>query len=202
MNRNRPGMVDIAFGFTAPLLPANYEWPLYREVARMAPWIREFSGAGIHPMRGPRNADGSTLVPRRAKLVIRLPHDRLCAASALEGAALRIGEVDVTLTRATVRKLSPAPTLYAPRVATGVEEERAFSAVIERELAALGIARRFICGRRESIRLDGASVATFGVAVHGLSEAESLLLQDAGLGLGRAIGCGLLVPHKTIAMAP
>jgi hypothetical protein len=31
-----------------------------------------------------------------------------------------------------------------------------------------------------------------------LGDAASLLLQNAGLGLARAIGCGLFVTHETI----
>jgi hypothetical protein len=39
------------------------------------------------------------------------------------------------------------------------------------------------------------------VAVHGLGEAASMRLQEVGLGRGRAIGCGMLVPHKLISAA-
>lgn len=201
MNRTGPEMVDVAFALSAPLLPADYEWPLYREVARVAPWIAGVAQAGIHPVRATRNADGSLLVPRRAKLVVRMPRERMCAASALEGAVLHLGDVTVTLGGGAFRRLGPAPTLYSPRVVTGDDEEAAFGAHLARELLELGVPNPFICGRRATVRFEDGPAAAFSVAVHGLGEAASMRLQEAGLGRGRAIGCGMLVPHKAITAA-
>jgi CRISPR-associated protein Cas6 len=201
MNRTGPEMVDVAFGLRAPGLPVDHEWPLYREVARRVPWIRGFAGAGIHPLRGPRGPDGVLLLARRAKLMVRMPRERLCAATALEDAVLDVCGIEVRLGRGTMRALAPAPTLYSARVVTGDEDEAAFSAGIAHELAALGVARPFICGKRALVRLDRGAVPAFSVAVHGLADDASMLLQDRGLGEGRAVGCGLLVPHKTITAA-
>ncbi len=81
---------------------------------------------------------------------------------------------------------------------TGETDERAFAAALSEELAALGIHRPLVCGRRSRVVLEGGNATAFGVAVHGLGDEASLLLQRAGLGLGRAVGCGVFVPHKTI----
>jgi hypothetical protein len=35
--------------------------------------------------------------------------------------------------------------------------------------------------------------------LHGLKRAESVAIQESGLGLHRLLGCGLFVPHKSIA---
>ena len=35
--------------------------------------------------------------------------------------------------------------------------------------------------------------------LHGLSAADSLTVQRAGIGPHRALGCGLFVPHKSAA---
>lgn len=201
MNRIGPEMVDVAFGLNAPLLPADYEWPLYREVVRVAPWIATVAQAGIHPVRATRSDDGSLLVARRAKLVVRMPRERMCAATALEGAVLHVADVTVKLGEGAFRRLESAPTLYSPRVVMGDEEEAAFSAHLARELEELGIVRPFICGRRATVRLEEGPAPAFGVAVHGLGEAASMRLQEVGLGRGRAIGCGMLVPHKLISAA-
>jgi hypothetical protein len=34
--------------------------------------------------------------------------------------------------------------------------------------------------------------------LHGLGAADSLAVQEAGLGAHRALGCGLFVPHKSV----
>lgn len=194
-----PVMVDVAFELHAPELPADYEWPLYHAMVRVAPWLASAHYAGIHPVRATRTPEGGYLVARRTKLVVRMPRDRICAASILEGAALELEDgTAVRLGTGTLRKFEPAPTLYAARVVTGDTDEGEFSARLTDELAGLGIHRPLVCGRRSKVLLDGKPVTAFSVAVHGLGDAASLLLQNAGLGLGRAIGCGLFVPHKTI----
>ncbi|HET9469565.1 MAG TPA: type I-MYXAN CRISPR-associated protein Cas6/Cmx6 [Usitatibacter sp.] len=194
-----PDMVDVAFDLAATTLPRDFEWPLFRALAAIAPWLQGAPGAGIHPLHACRADDGSYLVPRRAKLVLRLPRDRLCAASALEDAALDLGAGRAArLGKAAVRMLEPAPTVYSPRVVTGDADEIAFSRRVAQELDLLGIRRPLVCGKRSVVAVDGLETAAFSVAVHGLGEDASLLLQSAGVGRARAIGCGLFVPHKTI----
>lgn len=194
-----PEMVDVAFELSAPALPAGFEWPLFLAIAALAPWLADSPHAGVHPLRGSRLADGGLLVARRAKLAVRMPRDRVCAASALEGATLNVGRTEVQVGQGTFRKFRPAPTLYSPRVVMGAEQEDAFCARVESALERLAIRRSFMCGRRVEVIFDGRAHAAFSVAVHGLDEAQSLLLQGAGLGAGHPVGCGLFVPHKTIS---
>ena len=198
MNRNGPEMVDVAFGLTASVLPPDYEWPLFRAVVGVLPWIAEVEEAGIHPVRGTRVSDGGLLVGRRARLVVRMPRERVCAASAIEGVLLDLGGASARVGTGDFRRLEPSATVYSPRVVTGDEDEGAFSATIARELERLGITKPFVCGRRVHVRMPDGPVAAFSVAVHGLGDAASLSLQATGLGRARAIGCGLFVPHKVI----
>ena len=80
-------------------------------------------------------------------------------------------------------------------------DELRFTAVIEEEIASLGVSGRVILGRRVEVQLEEGRVSAFPVAVHDLREADSLVLQRAGLGRGQPVGCGLLIPHKTIHAA-
>jgi len=198
-----PEMVDVVFGLAGESLPRDFEWPLYREIARVLPWLARTPHTGVLPMKGPRTAEGGMMITHRTRLVIRLPRDRVCSASALERASLRVGGATVTVGEGTFRKHLAASTLYSPRVATGEGDEVRFMAVIEEEIASLGVRGRIICGRRVEVALEeGAQpVSAFPVAVHDLREADSLLLQRAGLGRGQPVGCGLLIPHKTIVAA-
>jgi CRISPR-associated protein Cas6 len=196
-----PEMVDVAFGIAGESLPRGWEWPLFHEIAGLVPWILRVPGAGVLPLRGPRNADGGIMITHRSRLVIRLPRDRVCASSALERKTLKISGASVTLGEGTFRKHQPAATLYSPRVTTGESDEVRFLSVIEEELAALGVKARLICGRRVEVELEEGVLPAFPVAVHDLREADSLRLQGAGLGRGQRVGCGLLIPHKTIVAA-
>ncbi len=196
-----PEMVDVVFDLTAEMLPPGHEWPLYQAVSRLAPWFGDSPHSGIHPIRGTRAEDGTLVVAKRAKLVVRMPRDRVCAASILEGATLGLGSTTARLGQGTFRKFRPSPTLYSPRVATGDAEEMAFAVRIAGELEALGIRGSIICGKRVEVAYGQGVVAAYSVAVTGLNEADSILLQSAGLGIARPVGCGLFVPHKTISAA-
>ena len=198
-----PEMVDVVFTLAGESLPRDFEWPLYREIARVLPWLAKTPHTGVLPMKGPRTAEGGIMLTHRARLAIRLPRDRVCSASALERATLRVGGATIDVGEGTFRKHLSSSTLYSPRVATGECDELRFMAVIEEEIAALGVRGRIICGRRVEVELEEgqARVSAFPVAVHDLREADSLLLQRAGLGRGQPVGCGLLIPHKTIVAA-
>jgi len=196
-----PEMVDVVFGLTGDNLPRGFEWPLFREIARVIPWIANAPHAGILPLRGQRTADGGLLIAHRTRMVIRLPRDRVCSASALERASLRVGAAALSVGEGTFRKHQPAATLYSPRVTTGEADEVRFVAVIEEELSTLGVRGRVICGRRVEIELEEGNATAFPVAVHDLRDPDSLLLQRAGLGRGQPVGCGLFIPHKTIVAA-
>jgi CRISPR-associated protein Cas6 len=191
-------MVDVILDLVAERLPPDFEPALFREVARIVPWIARESAAGIHPVRGNRAADGSLLIARRAKLVIRLPRDKVCAASVLEQATLAVNGTPLRLGQGTYRRLQAAQTLYSPRVVTGDDDEVAFTETIEAEIRRLGVRGSLICGRRTRIAREGRELAAWSLAIHGLAAEASLVLQHAGLGSHRDIGCGILVPHKTI----
>jgi len=196
-----PEMVDIAFTLAGENLPPGFEWPLFREIARLVPWILKAPRAGILPIRGPRTPEGGVMITHRTRLVARLPRDRVCSASAMERKTIDVLGSTVTLGEGSFRKHLPSATLYSPRVTTGEADEVRFLAVIEEELAVLGVNGRLICGRRVEVELEEGRVPAFPVAVHGLREADSLVLQRTGLGRGQPVGCGLLVPHKTITAA-
>jgi CRISPR-associated protein Cas6 len=196
-----PEMVDIAFSLTGEHLPRDFEWPLFREIARLVPWILQSPRAGILPMRGSRTAEGGLMITHRSRLVVRLPRDRVCSASAIERKSIAISGTEITVGEGTFRKHQPAPTLYSPRVTTGESDEIRFLALIEEELEALGVSGRLICGRRVEVELEEGRMPAFPVAVHNLRESDSLVLQRAGLGRGQPVGCGLLIPHKTITAA-
>ena len=76
---------------------------------------------------------------------------------------------------------------------------RRIVAVLEEEMATLGVNGRLICGRRVEVELEEGPVTAYPVAIHDLREADSLALQRAGLGRGQPVGCGLFIPYKEIA---
>ena len=65
----------------------------------------------------------------------------------------------------------------------------------------MGVACRFISGRRRHGQAGGREIAGFALSLHGLGAADSLLIQREGIGGDRRMGWGLFVPAKTIVAA-
>ena len=60
----------------------------------------------------------------------------------------------------------------------------------------------FISGRARTVVAEGREIAGYGLALHGLAPADSLRVQREGMGGERQLGCGIFVPHKSIAIPP
>ncbi len=60
-------MVDVAFGIAGDTLPHGFEWPLFREIARVLPWILKPPRAGVLPLKGPRSAEGGLMLSHRTR---------------------------------------------------------------------------------------------------------------------------------------
>ena len=191
--------VDLLYAIDGTALPSDYRFDLMGEVSRCLPWLEEKTGAGIHPIRAARNDDGQLLLPRRAKLVVRLPRERLAAAAALTGQELDVGGWTLRVGAAVVRSLVPHGTLYAHFVTAGTDDEEVFLADIGARLRELGTPCKLVCGKRHAFAAGARQVAGFSLMLHDLSQAHSLVLQQAGLGEDRLLGCGIFVPHRSAA---
>ena len=190
--------VDLAFDLAGVRVPGDYALALQRAVLQVLEWLATEPLAGIHPLRGPRVTEG-VLLPRRAKLVLRVPSARLGDAATLSGARLEVGGESLTVGHAHERPLAPFPTLHARLVATGAEDETAFEHDLTGRLEALAVPARAVIGRRTTLAAENGSITGYAVALHGLTPEQSLRVQDVGVGAGRLLGCGLFVPHKTIS---
>lgn len=200
-------MVDLSFAVSAPALPADHRGALWQALAAALPWLADTPGAGIHPLKAMRSADGAPLLlARRARLLVRLPATRADAAAVLAGTTLDLGDAPLSLGDVHVRDLVPANTLYAETVAGEYVDEIAFTLQLERALDALGVQARIICGRAQRLSCTVSTargritreLAGYPVALHGLRPEASLRAQNAGLGDARQFGCGIFVPHKAI----
>ncbi len=197
MNTGAP-MVDLLFEVEGDTLAADYAWALYRAVAAILPWLESEPGAGIHPLKGAPTDRGTLLISRRSRLILRLPAARAQEAERLTGSTLDVGGVPLRVGAARVRELTPFATLYARFVTTGSGEEQAFVHDVAILLKELDTRCKFMCGKSRQARTGEGEIAGFSVMLHEVLLEESVALQQRGLGGGRMLGCGMLVPHKSI----
>ena len=192
-------VVDLVFSIQGSGLPRDNRLALLHEIVRCLPWFEAVADTGIHPVKSARADDGDLLLGRRAKLVLRLPEERVPAAAALEGQVLDVAGSVLRVGVGHVRSLLPFGTLYAHFVVSDSDDELVFLAGVAGELERLQTPCKFVCGRRQTLRAAERQLQGYGLMLHDLAPEHSLVLQRVGIGGDRKLGCGILVPHKAVA---
>lgn len=191
--------LDFAFDVAGSVIDRDYPAALYRALAARLPWLEEEPLAGVHPIRGLTPCPDGLLVGGRTRIVLRVPEHRAASCTALQGADIEL-PAPLHIGRVSQRDLLPYPVLHARLVVTGAQDEASFVTDVATELAALAIDCDTIVGRRGELRLDAHLTAVgFSLMLHGLSPQDSLRAQEHGIGQQRKLGCGLFVPHKSVA---
>jgi CRISPR-associated protein Cas6 len=199
-------------------LPADHREQLARAVRERLSALEglDEAGNGPHPLRTVSTggaegwSEGALMLPRRARLLLRLGRAQAQAAAAtLDGSTLDLGhDCALRLDRPQLRELDPSPTLQARLVVMpsagpqdAAEAELHFEEQVRAELIRLDPALDdlpLICGKATHLTLASGEIRGFALVLHDLTPAQSLLLQETGLGQHRWLGLGLLTPHKTI----
>ena len=190
-------VVDVLIPLGAGSVPVEHREALWRALADHVPWLADEPGLGVHPLRGAVSG-ASVLLPRRARLVIRLRRERAGALDSLGGLALRIGEASLVLGVPSVRELEPYPTLGSALVLTDSADDLAHHGTVAALLEAARLPVRFICGALRRHRLGGAERSGSSVVVHDVREPDAIRLLVEGLGEARNLGCGIFVPARRI----
>jgi CRISPR-associated protein Cas6 len=99
-----------------------------------------------------------------------------------------------------VRPLSDITTIFARYVvAADDQDESAFLGAMHAELQRLGVQpKKMLCGIEHAIATPQRRVRTRSLMLADLDLAESVRLQQEGLGPLRSLGCGLFLPHKGV----
>ncbi len=196
---NHDTLVEAAFPLEGKALPRDHAQALQHALAEQLPWLSSDAGAGIHPLKLVSGPESLALLSQRTRLILRVSANRLAELKTVVGVPLDVAGHALRLGEVHLRALQPLATLYAYRVAASSADESEFMQAIEAELAGLAIAGERVCGKRQSLQVDGLEMTTFSMMLHGLVPEQSLRLQQHGLGTHRLLGCGLFVPHKSAA---
>ncbi|MDP1733026.1 MAG: type I-MYXAN CRISPR-associated protein Cas6/Cmx6 [Sulfuritalea sp.] len=194
-------MADVVFSLEDGTVGNDHVYALSLAVRRALPWFDDEPDAGILPLSGlARGSDGMSFVGRRSRLVLRLPMRRVASADFLAGARLDLDGATLTVGASSVRPLFPARgVVYSHFVSVGADDEVAFLERCASLLAERGLKPQLVTGKARELRTEEGVVRGFSLMLHGLGAADSLAAQEAGLGAHRALGCGLFIPHKSVA---
>ena len=203
-------VVDLSFRIRCPTLPLDHAYSLACALQEALPWLVDEARAGVHLIHGAESGNGwyrpedseSALLhlPQRARMMLRMPKERIGSARELEGAELDIDGHKLSVGPADVKELSSLSTLFSRYVAVEQSaDEEAFLARVLEAFTALGLdVRKLMCGREHCFQTPDGTIRTRTVMVADLEPEQSVLLQQEGIGRGRKMGFGLFIPHKGI----
>ncbi len=203
-------IVDLSFVVKCKCLPLEHMQALYESLSAILPKLKDDKLAGIHPMSGSesgngweRSSDPNQLIylSRRQKMTIRISKDYLAAAENLEGQTINVAGYDVEMGKTSIKKLSDLPTTFCRSIMIDSRmDEDDFLRWAFDELKSLDITvNKMMAGKERVVQLPhGGERITRSLMVAELTQGESVLLQQHGLGEGRKLGCGLFLPQKDI----
>lgn len=204
--------VNLSFPVIVPpgqTLPTDHSFSLYAALCRAVPVIHESDyRLAIAPIGGVYIGQGKIQLARGARLKLRLPLEQVAALLPLAGQALDLDGVTLRLGVPRLMPLEPAPCLYACLVTIKNHQSPETLLVAARQqFAQLGLAGaielavsasgpRAGQARRRVLRIHGRRIVGYALQASGLSAADSMCLQEAGLGGRRKLGCGIFEPVK------
>ncbi len=201
-------VVDLCFAIRCRQIPTTHAFELAHAIYRVLPWLESEPEIGIHQIHGATTGNGWERPPdgelmhlsRRAKMQLRVTRERIEDAKKLSGETLDIAGYPVEVGEAAVRLLNPIQTIFSRYVIgpEGLDEEQ-FIAWMAAELKQRDIhVRKMLCGIGHTLSTPEGDIETRSVMIADLGRADSLSLQETGLGPGRHLGCGIFLPHKGI----
>ena len=197
-----PRMIDLQFDLVGTTIPTENAQLLSDALLGLVPWLGEDPGIGIQHLKGAEtNSGDATLhINRRTKLFLRVPRARVDAMQLLVGQTLDLAGHSLQIGRFKAREFSPFANIYAHFVDTGSAGEEQFVQDVMRELdGRFQLRCGFICGKQQTLQSASGPLYGYSLMLHDVPPHKSLQLQDEGLGRNRLLGCGIFIPHKSIA---
>ncbi len=214
--------INVRFSVAGNQLPADHGYLVYSAICKSVSSLHGIDWLAIELISGSPSGRGLiALSERDATLRLRIPADHYRDVLPLAGKRLDIGSHQIRLGLPVARSLEPAPSLYG-RVVTikKFTEAEPFVEAVKRKLDSFGVKGRVELPRDEQgryrrriVTIHGRSVVGFSVAVHDLSDEDSLLLQAGAVKAmsseddsikwqsifsRRAMGCGIFNPISTV----
>lgn len=194
---------DLAFNIHSKILPMDHAYPLAQAVLQHLPWLEEVGGGifdiSVSDGNGwEQNKDGFYYPSRRSKLILRLPKTHLDQALSLVGQTLSLGDYEVKVVKALKPKLlSDMPVVFAKGVVCKADmSENDFLQQCYQELQDLGIqVKKMLAGLESTLQTDQGLIHAKSLMIADLGKAESVHIQEVGLGPFRTLGCGLFLPQ-------
>lgn len=195
---------DLVFPIQGRSLPADHNYGLYAALVHLSPAIREQSDLRILTIPGLSDGEGKIALSDFSCMRIRVPLTKLPLVYPFAGKRLTIGIHPIAIGSPTMYGLKPASSLKARIVVIkGYMQVEEFLGAAQRQLDALEIKGELSIPldpngqpNRKTIKVKTKTIVGFTVKVTGLSDENSLKLQQQGLGGKGHMGCGYFIPQE------
>ncbi len=210
-------MVDVSFRLAGDKIPADHGYALLGAVSRVLSSVHGDSRVGIHPIRGRLIGGRMLALTERSRLTFRLDAERIAEFLPIAGKGLDLDGHTIRVGVPETRALVPAARLYSRLVVIkGFMEPDPFLEAVRRQLTSMDVtgephlieqpevadANRGRAGGshsahlRRTVRIRDKEIVGFAVGVEALTAAESIRVQERGVGGRRRFGCGVFVAER------
>jgi len=203
--------LDVVFRIDCASLPVDHAAALAQAVCTHTPLLAASPVAGVHAIHvagsqngweRPRHNGEGLLLSRRTRLRVRVEAAHASALiDQLSGVTLDVSGHILRILSATMRALTPVPTLFSRyTVFKDLDlacEEDVFVQRVIKHCGLLGFSpTKVMCGKTQDLASSDGIIRARSVLLADVPAHNSVTLQDQGLGDYRTMGCGLLIPHK------
>ncbi|MCC0179847.1 type I-MYXAN CRISPR-associated protein Cas6/Cmx6 [Waterburya agarophytonicola K14] len=194
--------IELAFPVIGQSLPIDHGYQLYSALKYKLMQLKDWDEVSIKTISGKldRNTRNQLNLTDRSKLLIRLPSEKVPFVYTFSGKSLTIGKHKIRLGIPEMNFLQPKSRLRSHIVVIrGYEEPNGFLEAAKRQIEILNIktdlkliAKKDGTPKPKTIRVKQILVG-FGIEANNLSESDSIILQEKGLGGKHKMGCGVFV---------
>jgi CRISPR-associated protein Cas6 len=194
--------IELVFPVVGQNLPIDHGYQLYSALKYKLMQLQDWDDISIKTISGKldHNIRHEINLTDRSQLMIRLPADKVPFVYSFSGKSLTIGKHKIRLGIPAMNFIQPKSKLRSHIVIIrGYEEPQTFLEAAQRQLNELDVQANIKLilnkngiSKRKTIKVKQTLVG-FGVEVSNLNEADSIVLQEQGLGGKQKMGCGVFV---------
>ena len=199
-------IVDVSFKVNCKKIAADHAYDLFEAILEKIPSIRDIDNLAIHSIHGAESGAGwerpetEIHLSKRTRFAIRTPVEQSEKFFALDGKVLNVGEYEMTLSKPNIKKLISTDTLFCRAVVISNNKDEEEFLKSYRFLADLDISYLHVFTYSEHIiKTPTENLVGKTLLITDLEKKDSIKIQELGIGIGKLYGCGIFLPHKSIA---
>jgi CRISPR-associated protein Cas6 len=206
-NKTDDKIVDISFKVNCAKISADHAYDLFKAVIKRFPQINKIDNLAIHSVHGAESGAGwerpdtEIYLSKRTRFCIRTPMEFADEFYSLDGEMLKVGKYEMKLSKPSIKKLVVTDTLFCRSVVVeNNKNEDEFLEDVNSSLKSIDIdVKKMLCGKEHIIKIENKKLIGKTLLITDLEKKDSIKIQQLGIGIGKLYGCGIFLPHKSIA---